>query len=649
MAGTANSNECIKTERELGINNSTCSSGGDNILHSYDSDRSDPFGSETSHGTARYVGLGGASVNMTDAGIALGVDGNLSNKFDFLTMKASNNQKSSRTDMPRSELIKMLVYLEGELQARDVVIAALRNERVKHFITHLRSNPIQHTDPHAALFRDKIALGGNLISRQSSTAAVQADMEVRVIIEQQMESLYQMVHKQRATHVRMVSILTDSLDNNQRMLQELEEEKRKHEHDTAQGDDITYGLEMERTKLKQELEAERTQTKKLEKDIKKLQETLDFERGRQKQIVLLLIAERKKILMKYTEEGKRSEDLAQILSEEKQRSDSLAEGLEEESKKSLRMEADLEKQTKTFENERKTLRLALAKEEKRIKDLETELAILKSENETLKKTSILPQRIQAIQNVPVQTIPAKSRPLGDDSCGTPSSSLINIAKIVQPTATVSSVPVSGPTTGIARSISTCQTLRSGNIIIIEDSLSPPPPKTKQGTATSASSSTASNRTPLVSACSSPIQISQQQSLPLQQQLQNITSPNLATASPCSIQTTSLPSAAVSASASASASSATASLSGTSSAATIPPSTTGTLLTGQQSALQNIVAVPINNIIASVTVAPLPSLSTSAIVGTRGVPPPIPPNKPVVPPKREPSISRMGSLAPNNSK
>lgn len=644
MAGAQNSSDYMKTERDLGFNNSTtaCSGVADSSsLHTYDSDQNDPFGSETNHGTARYVGVGSSSGESCDAAASLGVLGNISSKFDFQTMKAANNQKSSRIDMPRSELIKMLVYLEGELQAREVVIAALRNERVKHFITHLRSNPIQHTDPYAALFRDKIALGGNLISRQSSTTAVQADMEVRIIIEQQMESLYQMVHKQRATHVRMVSILTDSLDNNQRMLQELEEEKRKHEHDTAQGDDITYGLEMERTKLKQELETERTQTKKLEKDLKKLQETLDFERGRQKQIVLLLIAERKKILMKYTEEGKRSEDLAQILSEEKQRSDSLAEGLEEESKKSLRMEAELEKQTKTFDNERKTLRLALAKEEKRITELEAELALLKSENEALKKTNILPQRIQAIQNIPVSTIATKSRTLGDESCGTPSS-LVNIAKIVQPTATVSSVPVSGPTTGIARSISSSQNLRSANIIIIEDSPSPPPPApAKQGTTPSGQtvSSAVSHRTPLSSTTSTPIPVplqqqQQQQHSPQLQQLQNITSPILAAVMGNT----------------------------TSSIQTNPPSTTSTAAVtsggaaattttsaGTPSASHHTVAAPINNIIASVTVTPLPSLSSIAIVGTRGVPPPIPPNKPVVPPKREPSISRIGSLAANNSK
>lgn len=228
---------------------------------------------------------------------------NNNNNANNNTNTNNNGGGGTTTEIPHQELVRMLYYLEGELQARDVVIAALRNERVKQFITQLRTKRLPSNDPHAALFRDKIALAGHLISRESSIQAAQAEMEVRQTIEQQMEHQQQMIQKQRATHARMVNILTESLENNQRMLQELEEEKRKHEHDTAQGDDITYGLEMERTKLRQELEEERVQVKKFEKDIKKLQETLDYERHRQKQIVLLLIAERKKIMMKYIEEG----------------------------------------------------------------------------------------------------------------------------------------------------------------------------------------------------------------------------------------------------------------------------------------------------------------------------------------------------------
>lgn len=110
----------------------------------------------------------------------------------------------------------------------------------------------------------------------------------------------------------MVNILREAESKHKKVIQELEEEKCKHEHDTAQGDDITYGLEMERTRLRQELEVERSARKKLEKEVKRQQELADEERGRQKQIVLLLLAERKKIIVKYIEERKRSEDLAQV-------------------------------------------------------------------------------------------------------------------------------------------------------------------------------------------------------------------------------------------------------------------------------------------------------------------------------------------------
>jgi hypothetical protein len=121
----------------------------------------------------------------------------------------------------------------------------------------------------------------------------------------------------------------------------------------------------------------------MEKDLKKASDDAEEEKEKQKQIVLLLLADRKQAIMKYVEERKRSEDLAQvwnwlilnnffvtlvfcqILSEEKGRVDSMAEGLEEESKKALQMEAELEKHLAEFDTERQQLKAALAKEEKR--------------------------------------------------------------------------------------------------------------------------------------------------------------------------------------------------------------------------------------------------------------------------------------------
>lgn len=188
---------------------------------------------------------------------------------------------------------------------------------------------------------------------------------MRIMAEQQMESLENMIMQQRRTQLKVINVLKDADDKYKRVTIELDEEKRKHEHDTAQGDDITYGLEIERTHLKQELETEKNLRKKAERELKKVQELLDAEKTRQKQIVLLLLAERKKIIMKYIEERKRSEDLSQILSEEKLRVDTIAEGLEEESKKSLRMEADMEKQLHQFEIERKSLKANVLKEDKK--------------------------------------------------------------------------------------------------------------------------------------------------------------------------------------------------------------------------------------------------------------------------------------------
>ncbi|KAG8234441.1 hypothetical protein J437_LFUL014187 [Ladona fulva] len=252
------------------------------------------------------------------------------------------------------------------------------------------------------------------------------------------------------------------------------------------------------------MEAERQAKKKLEKDYKKVLELMEEERERKKHIVLLLLAERKKIITKYIEESKRSEDLAQILTEEKGRVDTMAEGLEEESKKSLHFEAELEKHLAQCDTEQQKLKAALSKEEKRVKELESELDKTKEEVESLKKQLLEAhqfimleagqqrgtiQRPSSASGTPppppakpnllaCHTSPRPTQPstpakgsawaqsgiphmdgsVSPPPTGTPMMS--SVAKVVQPTATVSSVPVCGPTTGIARSVSPGQGIRN---------------------------------------------------------------------------------------------------------------------------------------------------------------------------------------------
>uniref|UniRef100_A0A182QMP6 Cortactin-binding protein-2 N-terminal domain-containing protein n=1 Tax=Anopheles farauti TaxID=69004 RepID=A0A182QMP6_9DIPT len=424
---------------------------------------------------------------------------------DLAAIKQTSDtlKRNPKMDFSKADLLKLLSYLEGELQARDVVIAVLKTEKIKQLLTTPRySKSTNLNDPHAALFRDQLAASGNIASRQSSIQAAHSEHEMRLMNEQrsgvreQMDSLAALVMQQRQAQAKMIEALKDAEERHKRVVQELYDERRKHEHTTAQGDDITYGLEIERSRLKQELDHEKEQHKVLEIELKKVQEQFEAEKNRQKQIVLLLLAERKKIIIKYIEERKRSEDLAQILSEEKQRVDTIAEGLEEESKKSLRMEAELEKQAQQFELERKVLHQSLAKEEKRVKDQEVEIQQLKAEIELLRKQTGIRHPLVAPQlpTKPGGLVP--SRPsiggagtggvgvstAGSLAGGSPSSAGVTgtaassgsigmpvglpgqmissmATKVVQPTATVSSVPVSAPTTGIARSVSPGQLIR----------------------------------------------------------------------------------------------------------------------------------------------------------------------------------------------
>ncbi|XP_055529803.1 CTTNBP2 N-terminal-like protein isoform X2 [Wyeomyia smithii] len=313
-------------------------------------------------------------------------------------------KRNPKMDFSKTDLLKLLSYLEGELQARDVVIAVLKTEKVKQLLNTTRySKSANLNDPHAALYRDNLASSGTIASRQSSIQAAYSEHEMRLLNDQrvgvkdQMDSLAALVMQQRQTQAKMVEVLKDAEERYKHVVQELEDERRKHEHTTAQGDDITYGLEIERSRLKQELEHEREQRKVLELEVKKIEEQFDAEKNRQKQIVLLLLAERKKIIIKYIEERKRSEDLAQILSEEKMRVDTIAEGLEEESKKSLRMEAELETQTQQYDLERKMLHQSLAKDERRIKEQEIEIQQLKTELDLLRKQTGIRHPIVAPQ------------------------------------------------------------------------------------------------------------------------------------------------------------------------------------------------------------------------------------------------------------
>merc|ERR1719458_2451571 len=182
--------------------------------------------------------------------------------------------------------------------------------------------------------------------------------------EAQIAALQGVVARQKVAAEKMAACLRESEKQRTVVAGQLEEERAKHEQDTAQGDDITYQLEKERIRLRQDLEEEKS---------------------KQKQIVLVLLADRKKLMKLYLEEKKRSEDLAQMLGEEKAKMETMAAGLEEDSKRSLAMEAELEKHLSQFGSERQQLRDKLVTDERRQRELEEALRKARVDVEHFKK------------------------------------------------------------------------------------------------------------------------------------------------------------------------------------------------------------------------------------------------------------------------
>ncbi|GFU30932.1 uncharacterized protein CG10915 [Nephila pilipes] len=299
----------------------------------------------------------------------------LGGQFEQAEKTSSTLKRHPKMELSKPDLLQLLGVLEGELQAREIVIAVLKAEQVKQLLYPKRKSA--SNDPWAALQRD--CLG--------AFDATFDEAAVKNLYGMQLSQLENFLKQYKVAQTKLKQQLEEAEQRCEKLLSELEDEKRKHAQDTAQGDDVTYLLEKERERLHQENEFERQQNRCMEKDIKCLTETLEQERLRQKQIVLLLLAERKRLIFRYAEEKQKCDRLSQILCDEKGRIADMVDGLEEESKKSLQMEAELERQLCEFEIEREQFKADVAELESRNNELTLEVQRLQEELESHKQSA----------------------------------------------------------------------------------------------------------------------------------------------------------------------------------------------------------------------------------------------------------------------
>ncbi|XP_051890810.1 CTTNBP2 N-terminal like b isoform X2 [Pristis pectinata] len=249
-------------------------------------------------------------------------------------------------NLSKSELLMFFSVLEGELEARDMVIEALQRD--------------------CESIRD-----GNRVDKQPVCTNPLSVLKVVMTQCKKMQD-------------RMLSQLAAAESRHRKVILDLEEERRRHAQDTAEGDDVTYMLEKERERLTQQLEFEKSQVKKVEKEQKKVSAQLEEERSRHKQLTTVLVKECKKATNKTAEEVQKAAELKLKLEKEMARSSKLEEELTIEKKRALQKEAQMEKQLSEFDTEKEQLRAKLNREENQTRVLNEEVEHLKKIIEELR-------------------------------------------------------------------------------------------------------------------------------------------------------------------------------------------------------------------------------------------------------------------------
>ncbi|XP_044206098.1 CTTNBP2 N-terminal-like protein isoform X1 [Thunnus albacares] len=290
------------------------------------------------------------------------------------TVMSSPVSKLNMESMTKPELLMLFSILEGELEARDLVIDALKAQRKEMFIQE-RYGRYNLSDPFLALQRDSEVMGGQNKDPGCSSSTSNPLVVLKLVVS----------HCRRMQE-KMLAQLAAAESRHRRVIADLEEEKRRHAEDTAEGDDVTYILEKERERLQQQLEFERSQVRRLEKEQRRITDQLEEERAQHKQLSCALAKECKWASARALEEGHRLTELSRKLDKEKEACQALRKELEDEGRRALRMEARVEEQLAEFDTEREQLRSRLKKEEAHCCQLQQQVEELRRKLEEVNMT-----------------------------------------------------------------------------------------------------------------------------------------------------------------------------------------------------------------------------------------------------------------------
>ncbi|CAL8263686.1 unnamed protein product [Merluccius merluccius] len=270
--------------------------------------------------------------------------------------------------LSKPELLTLLSIMEGELEARDLVIETLRARRKEVFLQE-RYGQYSLTDPFLALQRD------------FDGRAPGADKERRPLGSSPVSVLEAVMAHCRKMQERMSAQLAAAETRQKR------------------------------------LEMEKQQLQSLEQDHRKLTAQLKDEREKNKHIVMMLVRECKQLATRVVEESQRFDELQARLDEEGRASARLQEELVAERQRGQQMEAKMEKQLSELDTEREQLRARLGREETECLGLRRQVEHLRTQQQADVGSSSAAAELEAatlpapkpIYSVAVATDPISSR------------------------------------------------------------------------------------------------------------------------------------------------------------------------------------------------------------------------------------------------
>ncbi|KAK7884226.1 hypothetical protein WMY93_027349 [Mugilogobius chulae] len=220
--------------------------------------------------------------------------------------------------LSRAELLTLLSILEGELEAQDVFIHALRAQHRDAFVQE-RYGQYDLSDPFLALQRDSEAE-----ERQNALAQNNSD------------------------------ITGHAVGPNPLAVLKL---KRCRAQESARSEEAAYMLQMERDKLLQQLDAERATVRRLEKEQVQTVSQVEESLSQQQQLSSTLSLELQRACSQAQEEALKK----------------LQNTLEEERRHAAHLKTKYERQLDEFDTEREQLKSQLYKEKERCKELERQV------------------------------------------------------------------------------------------------------------------------------------------------------------------------------------------------------------------------------------------------------------------------------------